>query len=257
MMEFFTTQVSTHVDTVSAYHFQKNVTYSGPPTSNHIMLKNIHTRVTYDLVGLGTGGEGKVTVGRRHGNYIRLECKRIPMLLSRDHAAFVFNTDGTISLDDMNSVNGTYLTRTGVVSKIDTQTVLMHGDIITFGDSLVSVYGRIQVNPFQFRYIDTLPDSVVKDDIDLKCPICLDWICDCHKVQCGHMFCGSCIKQWLKQRRTCPMCRANVKARTVPCHEVDRVIDGLSVTPHVMTSLEKHKRATTKAMLNYHILNDA
>lgn len=47
-----------------------------------------------------------------------------------------------------------------------------------------------------------------KINIDLKCSICLDPyqspLCNAH---CGHMFCFLCLKAWLRQKQSCPICR--------------------------------------------------
>ncbi|CAF1241205.1 unnamed protein product [Rotaria sordida] len=44
--------------------------------------------------------------------------------------------------------------------------------------------------------------------MDLKCPICLDPfqlpLCD---IYCRHIFCFPCIKTWLRQKQSCPVCR--------------------------------------------------
>ena len=43
------------------------------------------------------------------------------------------------------------------------------------------------------------------------CAICLDDDDDTEKVRtpCGHTFCRACLKQWLRQQCTCPMCRTD------------------------------------------------
>ena len=43
---------------------------------------------------------------------------------------------------------------------------------------------------------------------NLKCPICLDpFQLPLSSVDCGHIFCFQCLKIWLTQKRTCPICR--------------------------------------------------
>lgn len=41
---------------------------------------------------------------------------------------------------------------------------------------------------------------------DFTCPICFDEFEKCHTTQCGHNFCGKCIKESLNRRHTCPLC---------------------------------------------------
>ena len=46
---------------------------------------------------------------------------------------------------------------------------------------------------------------------DNLCPICLDNdIDEMEQTFCGHVFCSSCIKTWLKQNNCCPLCRCNI-----------------------------------------------
>lgn len=52
------------------------------------------------------------------------------------------------------------------------------------------------------------------EEAESTCAICL---VDCEDeelllvLKCGHLYHGECAEQWLKQRRTCPTCRAFVK----------------------------------------------
>ena len=48
---------------------------------------------------------------------------------------------------------------------------------------------------------------------NLSCPICRDDFKEHSKVvrlACTHMFCLECLKQWLNQRNTCPLCRLSL-----------------------------------------------
>ena len=61
----------------------------------------------------------------------------------------------------------------------------------------------------RIRYFD-------KDAISehLHCPICQEVFNYPMALQCGHVFCNSCINQWLShQQRTCPECRMVVDMR--------------------------------------------
>lgn len=54
----------------------------------------------------------------------------------------------------------------------------------------------------------SLPD--IDLDEDDTCPICLLIILktDRFLLECSHVFCKPCIFEWLKTKRTCPICRA-------------------------------------------------
>ena len=51
-------------------------------------------------------------------------------------------------------------------------------------------------------------ENELQINMDLKCAICLDPfqspLCD---VRCGHIFCYRCLKKWLHQKQSCPICR--------------------------------------------------
>ena len=50
---------------------------------------------------------------------------------------------------------------------------------------------------------------------EVKCPICLDNVLSALYVRqvnkCRHEFCGPCIEKWLKENKTCPICKVNVE----------------------------------------------
>ena len=48
-------------------------------------------------------------------------------------------------------------------------------------------------------------------EIGIECPICLVEINNIHTTICNHKFCQICIKNWLKTRNECPMCRFVIK----------------------------------------------
>ncbi len=51
-------------------------------------------------------------------------------------------------------------------------------------------------------------DSIKALEEQFECTICRDWMVACHSmVPCGHMFCGSCLGDWLPKNPTCPTCR--------------------------------------------------
>jgi hypothetical protein len=44
----------------------------------------------------------------------------------------------------------------------------------------------------------------------LECPVCFDSPKQPVTLECKHIFCESCINQWLEKEKTCPVCRAEV-----------------------------------------------
>jgi len=59
------------------------------------------------------------------------------------------------------------------------------------------------------KYVDEIKDN----KIDEECAICYsDFIedKDAYKLKCKHVFHNSCINQWIKNSKTCPICRYNI-----------------------------------------------
>jgi hypothetical protein len=58
---------------------------------------------------------------------------------------------------------------------------------------------------------------VAKIQNEFECVICKEWLVAAHSVvPCGHMFCGTCLRDWFERRNpatgagsvlTCPTCR--------------------------------------------------
>jgi peroxin-10 len=43
-----------------------------------------------------------------------------------------------------------------------------------------------------------------------KCTLCLEELKDPSVVGCGHVFCWTCIGDWVKEKPECPLCRREV-----------------------------------------------
>jgi peroxin-10 len=48
-----------------------------------------------------------------------------------------------------------------------------------------------------------------------KCTLCLEELKDPSVTTCGHVFCWSCIGEWLRERPECPLCRSAVLVQHV------------------------------------------
>lgn len=49
----------------------------------------------------------------------------------------------------------------------------------------------------------------------LKCSICLDSIDELTTTSCGHLFCWSCVREWVRRNKTCPLCKRKQTLRDV------------------------------------------
>ncbi|EPS42729.1 hypothetical protein H072_3323 [Dactylellina haptotyla CBS 200.50] len=59
----------------------------------------------------------------------------------------------------------------------------------------------------------------------VTCVVCQDLLFEPYSLGCGHVFCYSCLKDWFKQKKTCPECRARVKHQPAPAYLIRGMID--------------------------------
>jgi len=45
---------------------------------------------------------------------------------------------------------------------------------------------------------------------EFECPICCNTMRRATETDCGHLFCESCIKSWLKIKQKCPICKSKI-----------------------------------------------
>ena len=57
---------------------------------------------------------------------------------------------------------------------------------------------KLHVSSITTQTILTTPDT---------CPICLHDKIKFRKTTCNHLFCGSCLEQWLSNHSSCPLCK--------------------------------------------------
>lgn len=55
------------------------------------------------------------------------------------------------------------------------------------------------------------------DSVAVKCVLCLEERCNTASTTCGHLFCWTCILDWLNQKEECPVCREPLRKSTVVC----------------------------------------
>ncbi|EGX43744.1 hypothetical protein AOL_s00215g480 [Orbilia oligospora ATCC 24927] len=57
------------------------------------------------------------------------------------------------------------------------------------------------------------------------CVVCQDLLFEPYSLGCGHVFCYSCLRDWFRQKRTCPECRARVRHQPAPAYLIRDMID--------------------------------
>lgn len=86
-------------------------------------------------------------------------------------------------------------------------------------EQLTELCARIGDHKVGVNNIDTCVPATVRMKKtmreEIKCPICLDNILSALYVRkinkCRHEYCGPCIEKWLKENKTCPVCKVDVE----------------------------------------------
>lgn len=175
------------------------------------------------LIGRGSG-----VYLREEGTYTRMQCDRLPLMISREHAKFRRIRNAWYIID-LQSRNGTYLNSQQLTS--NTAHPLNENDVVSFGGPQhVQVEGSRSMNPFVFRVVrgqmpshprvpqfpQILKASTEPSSSDLQCNICLNVLNAPRTLStCGHSFCGDCLFSWLQRDQTCPLCRQDAASGPV------------------------------------------
>jgi len=78
---------------------------------------------------------------------------------------------------------------------------------------------------------------------ELKCPVCHDLFIQPETLECGHVACSHCLRQWQAARVCCPVCRAR-SGRGRPCRTTAALCDVLAqALPLTLRRERKHNTA--------------
>ncbi|NXE88938.1 RNF8 ligase, partial [Menura novaehollandiae] len=81
---------------------------------------------------------------------------------------------------------------------------------------------------------------------ELQCTICSELFIEAVTLNCAHSFCSYCIKEWVKRKVECPICRQEIKSKTrslVLDNCIDRMVEKLDVEmkEHRLTLIRERK----------------
>ncbi|CAH1731573.1 uncharacterized protein LOC114128054 isoform X1 [Aphis gossypii] len=62
------------------------------------------------------------------------------------------------------------------------------------------------------------------DYSDLTCSICFDIFEKPSELNCSHVFCFKCVKNWMRNNRSCPICRRIIMDPPVVCTMLEKLI---------------------------------
>lgn len=59
----------------------------------------------------------------------------------------------------------------------------------------------------------------------MECPICFTKKTDCVTTNCGHTFCGDCLRKWEDMHNTCPLCRGELYEKKKIVDKIIYILD--------------------------------
>ncbi|KAK6528851.1 E3 ubiquitin ligase [Orbilia ellipsospora] len=87
--------------------------------------------------------------------------------------------------------------------------------------------------------IKDLQSDLTKLQKLVTCVVCQDLLFEPYSLGCGHVFCYSCLKDWFRQKKTCPECRARVKHQPAPAYLIRSMIDTFVVRAELQSPHEE------------------
>lgn len=78
---------------------------------------------------------------------------------------------------------------------------------------------------------------------EFTCVICQELFICAHTLSCSHSFCGSCIKEWMKTHKDCPICRKRSTTQPIRSLALDNAI---TTVESKLSAEEKKERDTVK-----------
>lgn len=77
---------------------------------------------------------------------------------------------------------------------------------------------KIKVLESRLKYLknlEKLEDIIQNNKRGIDCTICLQEIMDGAMINCGHIFCQNCIKSWMKNKKSCPLCKVETSMKEI------------------------------------------
>ena len=71
---------------------------------------------------------------------------------------------------------------------------------------------------------------VEKMEDEFTCIICQELFIEATTLACSHSFCDYCLKSWLKKKKTCPICRTDIKGTFVRSRVLDSAVEKIVET---------------------------
>jgi len=71
-----------------------------------------------------------------------------------------------------------------------------------------------------FSGTSSAPSSATKTNVEIeqqKCSLCLEQRKHTSLTACGHLFCWSCIQEWIRNKPECPLCREDLHPNQIVC----------------------------------------
>lgn len=99
---------------------------------------------------------------------------------------------------------------------IDYENIQDSNDLLPASIQYPSSIPRLSVsNPRYNLLADPLAIPWIPQGQQRKCTLCLEPFKDPSVTTCGHVFCWACVRDWVREKPECPLCRQSVQASKI------------------------------------------
>ncbi|PGH03507.1 hypothetical protein AJ79_07342 [Helicocarpus griseus UAMH5409] len=96
-------------------------------------------------------------------------------------------------------------------------------------------------NSLAVKLLQTMQDHIGDIRDLIHCGVCVKLLYEPFTLACGHTFCYSCLTQWFanhRRKKTCPDCRASVRAQPAPAFLVREIVQMFINRPELLENNE-------------------
>ncbi len=99
-------------------------------------------------------------------------------------------------------------------------------------DELLEKQKQLAIQEDITRKAEEMAKNVLVEQMEdeFSCVICQELFIEATTLACSHSFCDYCLRSWLKKKKTCPICRTDIKGTFVRSRVLDSAVEKIVET---------------------------